>query len=117
MRIAGALVALLASVVQASAGGQWPDGPRSQWFKSLLQPDNPGVSCCDISDCHQTEAKQLPDGNWTAVIEDQKGKHWIAVPPGKVVKTPQTIDGEAYICDSPYVPDTVFCFVPSRPLY
>lgn len=42
---------------------------RHSWFKSLMQPDKPMVSCCDVSDCHQTQAEQR-GSDWWAVVED-----------------------------------------------
>lgn len=110
------------------------DSRRSDWFNSLKQPSN-GISCCNISDCQQTQARQRPDQSWEAVIDDYKGHRWVAIPPDKVVKRPLSIDGEAYICASkgsaggmvyegsgemykasPY-DATIYCFVPPIPGY
>src|SRR5215831_4763166 len=73
------------------------DDRRWDWFSSLKQPGTP-FPCCNFLDCHQTEAKQLVDHSWTAIIRDYNGMRWVAIPPGRVVKRPLSIDGDAYIC-------------------
>lgn len=83
--------------LEASAKG---DDRRSDWFKSLKQPGGKDIGCCSLTDCRQTEAKQLPSGNWVAVLKDYLGSRWVNVPPEKVLKRPLSIDGEAYICNS-----------------
>lgn len=92
------------------------DDHRSNWFNSLKQPSN-GITCCNLSDCHETDAKQLADGSWTAVIEDPGGKRWTAIPPDKVVKRPLSIDGAAYLCNAVYVINDIYCFIPPIPGY
>lgn len=67
--------------------------PRyDEFFHSLQRPDGQG-SCCSLDDCRQTEA-EFRDGQWFAVVD---GK-WRAVPPERVLASPLSIDGEAYIC-------------------
>lgn len=109
------------------------DPHRSKWFESLKTQF--GGSCCNLTDCRQTEAKQLADGNWLAVLTDWRGPRWVPIPPNAVLKNPKSIDGEAYICNSEgaaahtaygsgvgvhQVPDNdgiIFCFVPPIPGY
>lgn len=109
------------------------DPRRSKWFESLKTPF--GGSCCNRTDCRQTEAKQLADGSWEAVLTDWRGPRWVPIPPRAVLKNPKSIDGEAYICNSEgapahtaygsgvgvhQVPDNdgiIFCFVPPIPGY
>src|SRR5262249_14043740 len=104
------------------------DDRRWDWFSSLKQPGTV-FPCCNFLDCHQTQAKQLVDRSWTAVIRDYKGTRWVAIPPGKIVKRPLSIDGDAYICysegaethsedeDDPAYDATIYCFVPPIPGY
>ena len=83
------------------------DEDRHKWFKSLVQPDTK-LSCCDMSDCHQTRAEWRGD-HWYALVEGD----WTQIPPNKIVQTPKTIDGEAYVCNGTSgKPVTIFCFVP-----
>jgi hypothetical protein len=84
---------------------------RAAWFKSLKQPTT-GLSCCDISDCKRTEAN-WEKGSWWAVVRGLKRQ----IPDEKVVKSPISLDGEAYVCasENPYLkPEmtTIYCFVP-----
>jgi hypothetical protein len=104
------------------------DDRRWDWFSSLKQPGTT-FSCCSFLDCHQTEARQLVDKTWTAVIRDYKGTRWVEIPPNKIVKRPLSIDGDAYICygegsathrendDEPAYDSTIYCFVPPIPGY
>lgn len=117
----------------AHAGGDWPDGPRSQWFKSLKVPVN-GASCCDVSDCHWTEA-EWRENAWWARVPAPDGP-WTEVPEDKILKHPYSIDGRAYVCHSnpssggsapgpgassssgpvtPALPPNIYCFVPPTP--
>lgn len=112
------------------------DPARGTWFKSLKQPDGQHGSCCDVSDCHKTQARQLADGSWEAIVEGVSGSKWMAIPPAKVLQHPLSIDGEAYVCStkgtaggqmyesnggmsymaSPSDP-VIYCFLPPIPGY
>jgi hypothetical protein len=100
---------------------------RAEWFASLRTPS--GRSCCELSDCHRTEATLQADGSWFAVVD---GK-WRRIPPEKVLKSPQSIDGDAYVCNgkpwsgsnqvngaivnAPPSAGAIYCFVPPIPGY
>ena len=105
-----ALVALwvLSTVPVAGAGG------RTSWFESLRIPGT-SASCCDLSDCHKTEADWRAD-HWWAVVNEK----WRLIPMSSVITQPASIDGSAYVCagsptwrisgfggDAP-----ILCFVP-----
>lgn len=81
---------------------------RGSWFKKLMRPDT-GTSCCDIADCHRTDA-DWRGGQWWAVVQGQ----WTPVPPEKELRNKTSIDGDAYICSSQHPSSTVtiYCFVP-----
>lgn len=92
---------------------------RGDWFSSLKIPAT-GGSCCDVSDCHQTEA-EFRGKAWWAKVEGL----WTEIPREKVLVNPKTLDGEAYVCNSasragsgtgsttsqPSAP-IIYCFVP-----
>lgn len=119
---------------KAMAGEAMGDPRRSQWFESLKQPGS-SAGCCNLTDCRQTEARQLADQSWEAVLTDYRGRRWVAIPPGKVLKNPKSVDGEAYICntagsaggnqyfgsgemaDMPPSDGVVLCFIPPIPGY
>lgn len=130
-----AALAALASGLLASGGGfslahddaAMFDPDRARWFESLKVPGT-DASCCNLDDCFQSEARQEPDGSWVAVVA---GK-WRAIPPEKVLTTPFSIDGEAYVCHSagyeggeafrngamftmPPSDPIIYCFVPPIP--
>ncbi len=88
-------------------------GDRGGWFKSLMMPGTK-ASCCDLADCHATDA-DMRRGQWWAVVDDE----WRAVPQSKVLTSPHSIDGSAYVCTgSPSwsfggIKDTpIYCFIP-----
>lgn len=86
---------------------------RGDWFKSLKMPGS-GSSCCDVADCAQTKA-EWREGQWWAVVRET----WTPVPPDRVLKSPHSLDGEAYLCSNPGLapngvvnPLVIYCFVP-----
>lgn len=93
---------LLACLWATEAGAQ--DADRGAWFESLKQPDT-GMSCCSISDCAATKA-EWRGGQWHAVVLGRM----TPIPSEKIVRTPLSIDGDAYVCASPV--GTIWCFVP-----
>lgn len=97
---------VLCSVFAVSAANA--EENRGAWFKSLKQPGT-GVSCCDISDCHRSDA-QWRGNQWWTVIQGR----WTPVPPEKELSNKPSIDGDAYVCSSQYPSSTpyIYCFVP-----
>lgn len=70
------LIGLLATVHLSFArdSGQWSnsDPAISDWYRSLMQPDNPGVPCCGTADAYWAD-KVIVRGNKTyAVITDDR---------------------------------------------
>jgi hypothetical protein len=88
---------------------------RDNFFRNLKQPDS-GISCCQLEDCWPTTQKMNPDGTYRALVRGQ----WKDIPPQKVVKSPASIDGQAYVCAS-MVGDpkftTIYCYLPEVPQY
>jgi hypothetical protein len=76
------------------------DPARADWFESLKRPGT-DASCCNLTDCRRTEARQLADGSWRALVDGLHGPTWMDVPPAKVLERPLSIDGEAYVCHRP----------------
>lgn len=66
-------------------------------------PDNPGLSCCNESDCRSVTAAQDMDGNWTTFVEGRK----VPIPARKVMKIPSP-DGRSHWCGTK---ETTYCFV------
>src|SRR3990167_9171814 len=68
------------------------DAQSDAWMRSLIRPDV-GTTCCSLNDCQPTDA-EWRDGQWVAII---RGK-WTPIPPEKIVASPLSIDGEAWVC-------------------
>jgi hypothetical protein len=71
-------LATLAMIAPAAArdNGQWADQPAAvrQWFQSLMQPDNPAVSCCGEADAFEADTFEVEGDHYVAIITDGKGK-------------------------------------------
>jgi hypothetical protein len=101
-------IAAVAVAITLGLTGPSPAQDRGAWFKSLKAPN--GASCCDISDCMQTEA-QWQGGGWFATHPSGRK---VPVPPEVVLKRPMSIDGEAYACWLG-ASTALRCFVPPSP--
>jgi hypothetical protein len=73
----GIIVFHHALVLNANArdNGQWGDTPPSvrQWFQSLMQPDNPHMSCCGEADAFEADIFEIDGDHYVAIITDGKG--------------------------------------------
>lgn len=57
----------------AKDSGQWGDSGIAQWFRSLMQPDNPAVSCCGEADAYWADSFEMSkDGEYVAIITDER---------------------------------------------
>ena len=72
--LAGFIVAFAITAAQARDLGQWErNDPRiSAWFKSLMQPDNPHMSCCGEADAYWADGVEVKDGQIIAIITDNR---------------------------------------------
>jgi hypothetical protein len=69
-------IALLSAPGHARDDGQWSSQPGyiRQWFQSLMQPDNPYISCCGEADAFESDTfTQNADGQYVAIVTDGKG--------------------------------------------
>lgn len=102
--------------------GQWGaiDPVVSHWFRSLMQPDNPTISCCGAADAYYADEFESDGDRYVAVITDTRddaplGRHHVA--PGTRIEVPNrklkvdsgnpTGHGIIFLSSS----DTVFCYV------
>lgn len=62
------------AIAQARDLGQWAQvDPRvSQWFRSLMQPDNPGVPCCGFADAYWADSFEVEGDHYIAIITDER---------------------------------------------
>jgi hypothetical protein len=87
VRIALLLFALCAPA-EARDNGQWGNSPTQvrQWFQSLMQPDNPAVSCCGEADAFEADTFEVAGDHYVAIITDGKG----VMPNGTRVAVPNS---------------------------
>jgi hypothetical protein len=64
--------------------GQWSSvDPRvSQWYKSLMQPDNATISCCGGADAYYADVFETDGDRYVTIITDmrddaQLGRHHV----------------------------------------
>lgn len=116
-RCVAAAALLLAVSPETFAGGEWPDGPNSAWFKNLQRPDNAqnpqrdakSRFCCGVADTVKTTFRvepgtgPYPEDRWYAWLDNK----WTPIPPEKIVPD-HAPDGQAYLF---MLGNTVQCFV------
>jgi hypothetical protein len=75
-RAAALVAAFLLSPALARDNGQWGGSPASvrQWFQSLMQPDNPAMSCCGEADAFEADTFEVEGDHYVAVITDGRGE-------------------------------------------
>jgi hypothetical protein len=88
MKLLIAALAALATILPAAArdNGQWADQPATtrQWFQSLMQPDNPVMSCCGEADAFEADTFEVEGDHYVAVVTDGRG----VIQPGTRVPVP-----------------------------
>lgn len=74
--VAAAALCLAVAIVASKARdlGQWEDAdPGIQaWYRTLMQPDNPHISCCGKADAWWADKLVVRDGKMIAVITDNR---------------------------------------------
>jgi hypothetical protein len=68
------VVALASGQVIARDSGQWEgsDPSVTEWYRSLMQPDNPTVSCCGESDAYWCDDIHVRDAKAYCRITDDR---------------------------------------------
>jgi hypothetical protein len=81
-----ALLLLLSGTALARDNGQWGNSPINvrEWFQSLMQPDNPYMSCCGEADAFEADTFEVDGDHYVAVITDGKG----VLPSGTRINVP-----------------------------
>jgi hypothetical protein len=54
---------------------QWASEPANirQWFQSLMQPDQPYMSCCGEADAFEADLFEVEGDHYVAIVTDGKG--------------------------------------------
>jgi hypothetical protein len=81
-----ACISLVPLTGHARDNDKWSDSPAPvrQWFQSLMQPDNPYVSCCGEADAFEADTFEIEGDHYVAIITDGKG----VLPPGSRIAIP-----------------------------
>jgi hypothetical protein len=58
----------------ARDNGQWEntDPVINWWFRELMQPDDPSISCCGEADAYWADGMEIMDGQVIAIITDTR---------------------------------------------
>jgi len=51
------------------------------WYRTLMQPDNPDVSCCGLADAYWADEVHVKDGKTYVVIQDDRDNEALGRPP------------------------------------
>lgn len=78
----------------ARDSGQWDkeDPAISQWYRSLMQPDNPGASCCGDADAYWADEVEFRGDKVIATITDPRPDEPLRrrhIPIGKKYEVPR----------------------------
>lgn len=95
--VLGLIFAIFATGAHARDSGQWEgtDPAIREWYRNLMQPDNPAVSCCGTSDAYWCDGLKVDgDGVFCEITDDRDdaslGRHhvdvgtWIQIPDRKM---------------------------------
>lgn len=54
--------------------GQWSqnESPVGKWYRELMQPDNPTVSCCGQADAYWADSFEVEGDHYVAIITDER---------------------------------------------
>lgn len=101
MRIFGIVLAIF--VLSLSVLGRvhardngWENTPAHirQWFQSLMQPDNPAISCCGEADAYEADDFEIEGDHYLAIVTDTRSDEFSNgafrphIPPGTRVAVP-----------------------------
>ena len=69
------LLIMLCAPAAARDNGQWSNSPLRvrEWFQSLMQPDNPAMSCCGEADAFEADNFEVAGDHYVAIITDGRG--------------------------------------------
>lgn len=95
------------AIAYSIAHGHENDDPYASFYRSLKQPMN-GASCCNDTDCKQTDYRIVGDHYDVWIEETQK---WLTVPDEKILKKIANPTGYAVVCWTQYL--GILCFVSS----
>jgi hypothetical protein len=117
----GAIVGMMLPLAARDLG-QWEtvDPKIAQWYRSLMMPDNPTISCCGDADAYYADTFETDGDRYVAIVTDTRDDEPLRrhhVEPGTRIVVPNrklkvdsgnpTGHGVIFLSSS----DTVFCYV------
>lgn len=94
---AALLATFLASYrpAQAHDYGQWDkaDPKTVEWFRNLMQPDNPGIPCCGEADAYWADSFDASGDHYVVIVTDERDDGPLMRPhiaPGTRVEVPNS---------------------------
>ena len=72
--VLGLAFSCVIGVATARDLGQWEasDPAIREWYQALMQPDNPGSSCCGEADAYWADEIHVRDGKTFVVVTDDR---------------------------------------------
>jgi hypothetical protein len=87
-------LAIMCAVAAARDSGQWKrEKPYVRhWYRTLMQPDNPSISCCGEADAYWADEVETKGDKVIAIITDTRPDGPLGrrpIPPGTKFEIPQ----------------------------
>lgn len=93
--IIGFILGMLFQPAHGRDLGQWgnSDPDTKEWFRTLMQPDNPTISCCGDGDAYYADKINVIDGKTYVTVTDERDDKPLGrvhIPVGTVIEVPDT---------------------------
>jgi hypothetical protein len=92
-RVWGLMTKLPSNVWQVRYDPEWENSPPlvRKWFQELMQPDNPGYSCCGEADSYEADLYEQDGASYIAIITGQgPAANKLHIPEGTRLRVPTT---------------------------
>ena len=92
-RVWGLVTKLPSNVWQVRYDPEWENSPPlvRKWFQELMQPDNPGYSCCGEADSYEADLYEQDGESYIAIITGQgPAVNKLHIPEGTRLRVPTT---------------------------
>lgn len=89
MRYLAPILVLLSLLLSTRADPHDHDHSHDEWYKSLMQPDNPTASCCGVADAYWCDDISVKNGKtFCAITDDQTIPGRPSLPLGTLFEIP-----------------------------
>jgi len=90
-RVWGLMSKLPSNVWQVRYDPEWENSPPliRKWFQELMQPDNPGLSCCGEADSYEADLYEQDADSYVAIVTGQgPAVNKLHIPEGTRLRVP-----------------------------